>query len=174
LQTNKRHTTPQAAGGAPPGVPAIGPAKFVVGAPRRLDWTWSRLVRWARRLLVVTGARCPLSNAQSPRLLLSNNRQPLSPMHCSRGMQPGGICVSVVQREPALGGPPGCQPDLGPVLPPLVSAACRLAVLGPQNRRPVWSSRHVPIERKHMHSRQQRRERPGYIAYWLRRARLLL
>jgi hypothetical protein len=33
--------------------------------------------------------------------------------------------------------------------PPLGSAACRLAVLGSQNRHPVWSSRHVPIERKH-------------------------
>jgi hypothetical protein len=37
--------------------------------------------------------------------------------------------------------------------------------------RPMWNSRHVPIERKHS---SERRERPGYIAYWLRRARLLL
>jgi hypothetical protein len=56
---------------------ATGPVKFVVGALRRLDWTWGqvggRLDRlhirvhlwwvssWARRLLVVTGARCPLT-----------------------------------------------------------------------------------------------------------------
>jgi hypothetical protein len=46
-------------------------------------------------------------------------------------------------------------PDLGPVLSPLGSAACRLAVLGlqnfplgPQNGRHVRSSRHVLIERK--------------------------
>jgi hypothetical protein len=25
--------------------------------------------------------------------------------HCSRGVQPGGICVYVVQREPTPGGP---------------------------------------------------------------------
>jgi hypothetical protein len=31
----------------------------------------------------------------------------------------------------------------------LVSAACRLSVLGPQNRRHVRSSRHVLIEQKH-------------------------
>jgi hypothetical protein len=39
---------------------------------------------------------------------------------------------------------PLALPDLGPVLPPLGSAACRLAVLG----RHVRSSRHLLIERK--------------------------
>jgi hypothetical protein len=47
-------------------------------------------------------------------------------------------------------------PDLGPVLAPLGSAACRLSVWGPkffslgsQIQRHVRSSRHVPIERNH-------------------------
>jgi hypothetical protein len=47
-------------------------------------------------------------------------------------------------------------PDLGPVLAPLGSAACRLSVWGPKNfslgsqiQRHVRSSRHVPIERKY-------------------------
>jgi hypothetical protein len=45
-------------------------------------------------------------------------------------------------------------PDLGPVLLPpgfccLPVICSETSCLGPQNRRPVRSSRHVPIERKH-------------------------
>jgi hypothetical protein len=62
----------------------------------------------------------------------------------------------LVERVPP---PPSSSPslqDLGPVLGPLGSAACRLSVWGPkifplgsQIQRHVQSSRHVPIERKH-------------------------
>jgi hypothetical protein len=37
----KRHITPQGAG------VATGPVKFVVGALRRLDWTWGQVGDWA-------------------------------------------------------------------------------------------------------------------------------
>jgi hypothetical protein len=41
LQSCKRHITPQGAG------VATGPVKFVVGALRRLDWTWEQVGDWA-------------------------------------------------------------------------------------------------------------------------------
>jgi hypothetical protein len=106
----KRHITPQGAG------VATGPVKFVVGASRGLDWTWKAGVRldrlhirlhlwwvsrWVRRLLVTTGARCPLTKPVVAAVELQATTEP----HCSRGVQPGGICVYVVQREPTPGGP---------------------------------------------------------------------
>jgi hypothetical protein len=52
----------------------------------------------------------------------TTDRRPLTEPHCSRGVQPGGIYMHVVQREPTPGGPgsglrPGrkrfpCQPPL--------------------------------------------------------------
>ena len=57
--------------------------------------------RWIRRLLVVTGARCPLTKPVVTAVELQATTEP----HCSRGVQPGGIYVYVVQREPTPGGP---------------------------------------------------------------------
>jgi hypothetical protein len=53
--------------------------------------------RWIRQLLVVTGSRCPLTKPVVTAVELQATIKP----HCSRGVQPGGICVCVVQREPA-------------------------------------------------------------------------
>jgi hypothetical protein len=52
-------------------------------------------------LLVVTGARCPLTKPVVTAVELQATTEP----HCSRGVQPGGIYVHVVQREPTPGGP---------------------------------------------------------------------
>jgi hypothetical protein len=57
--------------------------------------------RWERRLLVVTGARCPLTKPAVAAVELRATAEP----HCSRGVQPGGMCVHVVQHEPTPGGP---------------------------------------------------------------------
>jgi hypothetical protein len=56
--------------------------------------------RWIRRLLVVTGARCPLTK---PAVTAVEQQAAMEP-HCIRGVQPGGICVYVVQRGPTPGG----------------------------------------------------------------------
>jgi hypothetical protein len=98
--------------------------KFVVEALRRLNWTlaqaqvedWTVCTyirvhlwwasRWIRRLLVVTGARCPLTKP----VVTAVEQQATTGPHCSWGVQPGGICVHVVQpvqREPTPGGPGG-------------------------------------------------------------------
>jgi hypothetical protein len=55
--------------------------------------------RWIRRLLVVTGARCPLTKPVVTAVELQATTEP----HCSRGVQPGGTCAYVVHREPAPG-----------------------------------------------------------------------
>jgi hypothetical protein len=48
--------------------------------------------RWARRLLVVAGARCPLTKPVVTAVELQATTEP----YCSRrGVQPGGICVCV-------------------------------------------------------------------------------
>jgi hypothetical protein len=58
--------------------------------------------RWTRRLLVVTGARCPLTKPVVTVVELQATTEP----HCSRGVQPGGICVYVgTARELTPGGP---------------------------------------------------------------------
>jgi hypothetical protein len=57
--------------------------------------------RLARRLLVVTGARCPLTKP----VVAAVEQQATAEPHCSRGAQPGGICAYVVQRGPTPGGP---------------------------------------------------------------------
>jgi hypothetical protein len=57
--------------------------------------------RWTRRLLAVTGSRCPLTKPVVTAVELQATTEP----HCSRGAQPGSICVHVVQREPTPGGP---------------------------------------------------------------------
>jgi hypothetical protein len=49
----------------------------------------------------VTGARCPLTK---PVVTAVELQAPTEP-HCSRGVQPGGIYVYVVHREPTPGGP---------------------------------------------------------------------
>jgi hypothetical protein len=56
--------------------------------------------RWIRRLLVVTGARCPLTKP----VVAAVELQATTASHCSRGVQPGGIYVYVVHREPTPGG----------------------------------------------------------------------
>jgi hypothetical protein len=66
---------------------------------RRVHLWW--VSRWIRRLLVMTGARCPLTKPVVTAVELQATTEP----HCSRGVQPGGICVHVVQREPTPGGP---------------------------------------------------------------------
>jgi hypothetical protein len=60
---------------------------------------------WARRLLVVTGARCPLTK---PAVAAVELQATIGP-HCSRGVQPGGICVCVgaaraAYRRPGVSG----------------------------------------------------------------------
>jgi hypothetical protein len=84
------------------------PVKFVVGAlSRRLDWTWTQVEDWAVCTYVcicggciggsvgcwsvVTGARCPLTKPVVAAVELQATTEP----HCSRGVQPGGICVYV-------------------------------------------------------------------------------
>jgi hypothetical protein len=100
--------THHARGIAPQGAGvATGPVKFVVEALRRLDWTWEQVrgrldrlyirvhlrwvSRWTRQLLVVTGTRCPLTKPVVTAVELQATTEP----HCSRGVQPGGICVYV-------------------------------------------------------------------------------
>jgi hypothetical protein len=62
--------------------------------------------RWIRRLLVVTGARFPLTKPVVTAVELQAATEP----HCSRGVQPGGIYVYAVNREPTPGGPgPGLR-----------------------------------------------------------------
>jgi hypothetical protein len=70
------------------------------------DVVW-RGPRWARRLLVVTGARCPI---KSPAVGAAVELQTTTEPHCSRGagVQPGGICAYVVPHEPASEGPGAC------------------------------------------------------------------
>jgi hypothetical protein len=74
------------------------------------DWTACTYVirvhlRWVswrgRRLLVVTGARCPLTNPT----VTAVEQQATTGPHCSQGVQPGCIYVHAVQREPTPGGP---------------------------------------------------------------------
>jgi hypothetical protein len=119
LPSPHRRKKPTRAQGA--GV-ATGPVKFVVGALRGLDWTClgaggrlDRLYirvhlwwvsRWARRLLVVAGARCPLTKPVFAAVELQATTEP----HCSRGVQPGGICAYVVRREPTPGSGVGLAP----------------------------------------------------------------
>jgi hypothetical protein len=57
--------------------------------------------RWIRRLLFVTGARCPLPKP----VVSAGELQATTEPHCSRDVQPGGIYVYVVQREPTPGSP---------------------------------------------------------------------
>jgi hypothetical protein len=47
--------------------------------------------RWVRRLLVVTGARCSLTKP----VVAAVELQATTELHCSRCVQPGGICVCV-------------------------------------------------------------------------------
>jgi hypothetical protein len=69
-------------------------------------WWGSR--RWARRrLLAVTGARCPLKKPAVAAVELQQvaaGSQTNCSADCSRGVQPGGICAHVAQHEPATGG----------------------------------------------------------------------
>jgi hypothetical protein len=116
----KRHITPQGAGFASNArLTGPGSLKFVVEAPlRRPADCWGletggrlrslhirvhlrRVSRCARRLLVITGARCPLTKPAVTAVELQATTEP----RCSRGAQPGGIHVRAVQREPAPGGP---------------------------------------------------------------------
>jgi hypothetical protein len=129
----KRHITPQGP------VVATGPVKFVVAALRRLDWAWKtggRLDRLHSSLrpcallcggclggpvgccLVVTGARCPLTKP----VVAAVEQPAATEPHCSRGVQPGGIYVHVVQREPTPGGS-GCKRPPG-WLPPWFCVYC--------------------------------------------------
>jgi hypothetical protein len=63
--------------------------------------------RWIRRLLVVTGAWCPLTKPVVAAVELQATTEP----HCSQGVQPGGICAYAVNRESTPGGPgPGLRP----------------------------------------------------------------
>jgi hypothetical protein len=47
--------------------------------------------RWIRRLLIITRARCPLTKPVVAAVELQATTEP----HCSRGVQPGGICMHV-------------------------------------------------------------------------------
>jgi hypothetical protein len=57
--------------------------------------------RWILRLLVVTGARCPLTKP----VVAAGELQSTTGSHCSRGVQPDRIYAYVVQRELTPGGP---------------------------------------------------------------------
>jgi hypothetical protein len=84
--------------------------------------------RWARRLLVVTGARCPLTKP----VVTAVEQQAATEPHCSRGAQPGGICdVYVVQRGPTPGGGPGSGSGLRPAPRPQALPGCQLPL-------PLW------------------------------------
>jgi hypothetical protein len=74
-------------------------ANLIRNPPKRVHLWW--VYRWIRRLLVATGARCPLTKPAVAAVELQATTEP----HCSRGVQPGGICAYVVQREPTPGGP---------------------------------------------------------------------
>jgi hypothetical protein len=87
------------------GVLCVGPAYVVIPHANNKKKEGARLhirvhlwwvSRWVRRLLVVTGARCPLTKPVVAAVELQATTEP----HCSRGVQPGGICVYVVQHEP--------------------------------------------------------------------------
>jgi hypothetical protein len=71
--------------------------------PARVRLWWES--RWGRRLLFVTGARCPLTKpvVTAVGLLRVGHRAP----DCSRGVQPGSIYAYVVHREPTPGRVPG-------------------------------------------------------------------
>jgi hypothetical protein len=116
----------------------LSPVKFVVGALRRLGawtWTWAQVQvgdaldrlhirvhlwwvsRWSRRLLVVAGARCPLTK---PAVTAVELQATTEPHHCSRhgrGVQPGGIFACVVHREPTHPRKPGAGLAPGPQVP---------------------------------------------------------
>jgi hypothetical protein len=68
------------------------------GPPGSLGGAFRPVHHVIRRLLVVTGARCPLTKpvVTATAVELQVTTEP----HCSRGVQPGFICVYVVQREP--------------------------------------------------------------------------
>jgi hypothetical protein len=86
----------------------------------RLRLWW--VSRWIRRLLVVTGARCPLTKPAVAAVELQTTPEP----HCSRGVQPGGIFVYVVQREPTPGGRFGVGLAPRPQALPVPTAALAL------------------------------------------------
>jgi hypothetical protein len=47
----------------------------------------------------------PVSSNKARGCVTAVEQQATTEPHCSRGVQPGGICVYVVQREPTPGGP---------------------------------------------------------------------
>jgi hypothetical protein len=73
--------------------------------------------------LVVTGARCPLTKPVVAAVELQATTEP----HCSRGVQPGGIYVYVVQREPTRRSGVGLAPR--PQALPMPAAALILYIL---------------------------------------------
>jgi hypothetical protein len=93
--------------------------------------------RWARRLLVVTGERCPLTKSAVAVVEQHATTEP----HCSRGVQPGGICVHMAgtarataradSRRSGVGLAPGPQalpmPAAALVLYIFLAAACQEA-----------------------------------------------
>jgi hypothetical protein len=127
-----------------------GPAKFVVEALRSGGWTgpgdrWREAIGplaahmctvlhlwwvswWTRRLLVVTGARCPLTKP----VVTAVEQQAATEPHCSRGVQPGSICVQVgAAVQPARADSrrpwgPGVGPAPRPQALPIPAAALAL------------------------------------------------
>jgi hypothetical protein len=88
-------------------------------------------------LLVVIGARCPLTKP----VVTAVEHQATTESHCSRGVQPGGIYVYVVQREPTPGDPgSGLRPDARNLRPGGV-----LVLRSPQGAfLRVWSGDYLP------------------------------
>jgi hypothetical protein len=82
------------------GPPNEGPdSEADLGTGGRLDRLYIRVhlwwvSRWIRRLLVVTGARCPLTKPVVTAVELQAATEP----HCGRGVQPGGIYAHAVLR----------------------------------------------------------------------------
>jgi hypothetical protein len=90
--------------------------------------------RWARRLLVVTGARCPLAKPVVTAVELQATTEP----HCSRGVQPGGIYVCVgTARADSRGS--GAGPAPRPQAPPIPAAARILYMHIHKARKPLFS-----------------------------------
>jgi hypothetical protein len=79
--------------------PPTPPPQYLDRLHIRVHLWW--VSRWIRRLLVVTGARCPLTKP----VVAAVEQQATTEPHCSRGVQPGGIYAYVVHREPTPGGP---------------------------------------------------------------------
>jgi hypothetical protein len=98
--------------------------------------------RWTRQLLVVTGARCPLTKPVVAAVGLQETTEP----HCSRGVQPGGIYVYVgTARADSRGPGVGLAPR--PQALPMPAAALVLYIAPRPQALPMPAAALVPYIR---------------------------